>query len=254
MKKLDRYAKTDADRILLRKTEDMFKKSERTYSAVYSGFLTPAEQTLIASVPELRQQIAFTGGYDEAERRLLRVTADEYSSDSGAPLLLYCAQITDRSGTVTHRDVLGALMGLGIKRETIGDIAVKGNRVYFFCLLSVAEYIALNLTKIGRYTVSLSQEENPLDFAPEKVPFSANVSSLRLDCVAAECFGLSRTKAAGLIRSGEVSVNWLAVCDPSRELHEGDRISLRGRGKAELGEITGTSKKGRLFVTLLKYR
>lgn len=248
-----KYTDNTDEKILLRKIDDLLKRSEKTYTVLYSHFLTPAEQILISEVDEFFGAVTFDGGYEDAERRICRVQTAEYEQDNGIPFLLYKARITAAQPEFSHRDVLGSLMGLGIKREMIGDIIVNGNDALFLCDKSVASYIEINLEKIGRYKVEISAaalEEIP---APKTVRKTINVSSPRLDSICAECFGLSRTKAAEFIRKGLVSIDW-KVCDNlSRELKGGEKISMRGKGKVKYIGITGTSKKGRAFAEIEKY-
>ena len=93
---------------------------------MYSAFLTPAEQSLIMRVDEFFGCISFDGGTEEAERRLCRIRTDEYQPDDGAPIALLSVAVTDTSAEISHRDVLGSLMGLGIRRDMIGDIFAAG--------------------------------------------------------------------------------------------------------------------------------
>ena len=237
---------------MLRRIADLSNKSSRNYCAVYSDFLTPAQQALIASVNEFYGLVSFTGGYEDAERRVCRVSCSEYDSDRGAPIVLFSVNAASKDAVLGHRDVLGSLMGLGIKRGMIGDILPNGRSPQFFCLEQSAEFIEFNLKKIGHHNVTLTRSDTALILPPEYSEFSINVSSMRLDCICAECFGISRTKAADQIKHGSVSLNWLAVTDPSHEVKPADKISLLGRGKIEISEITGTSKKGRLFVKVRK--
>lgn len=246
-----KYTDKDEEKILLRKIYDCLQKSEKTYTAVYSHFLTPAEQTLIGAVDEFRGFVQFVGGYEDAERRLCRVSENEYCQDDGVPIKLY--KVHAPQADFSHRDILGSLMGLGIKREMVGDIQADGETAYFFCHQSVATFIEVNLKKIGRNHITLSESNSAVMAEPKTIDKNINVSSLRLDSVSAECFGLSRTKAAECIRQGLVSVNWLICTDTAKELKSGDKISLRGKGKARIGEVSGISKKGRLFVDIQVY-
>lgn len=246
-----KYTTNDEEKILLRKISDIIAKSEKTYSAVYSHFLTPAEQTLIASVREFRGYITFYGGYDDAERRLCRAAENEYCNDGGAPIRLY--SVTVPNAELSHRDILGSLMGLGIKREMVGDIIINEGGAQFFCHNSVSEFVEVNLKRIGRYNVEVVQSKLSEIPSPKTENATINVSSMRLDSIAAECFRLSRTKAADFIAKGAVSLNWLVCTDTSKEVKTGDKISMRGRGKVEIADILGTSRKGRLFVNVKKY-
>lgn len=248
-----KYAKNEEEKIIIRKISDLIRKSEKTYSVVYSHFLTPAEQTLLSQVDEFFGKIEFEGGYKDAERRLCRIKTDEYCSDEGMPVTLYSVKTSDKNAVFSHRDILGSLMALGIKREMIGDIITNANSAQFFCHSSVSDFVAVSLTKIGHYGIEVSQSTFSEISEPVRKPANINVSSMRLDCISAECFGLSRTKCAEYIKKGLVSVNWLICTDVSREIKPQDKISMRGKGKTEIIGISGTSKKGRLFVDILKY-
>ena len=95
---------------------------------LYSHFLTPAEQGVIAEQNFRNGTVSFVGGYEDAERRLCRLCAEEYCADNGAPVILYHITATARDAVISHRDVLGSLMGLGIKREMIGDILAGSSK------------------------------------------------------------------------------------------------------------------------------
>ncbi len=248
----DRYTSDKDEKLLLRRLSDLLSSSERSYTTVYSAFLDPAQISLAAGVREFGGMIDFVGGYDGAERCLARLRANEYCEEVEPPIVLITARATDKSAVLSHRDVLGALMGLGIKREMIGDILPNGNAPQFFCHRSVSEHILLTLDKISRYSAVLTVSDRAELCEPEYERKEVNVSSMRLDCIAAEAFSLSRTKAAEQIKKGQVFVNWKEQTDPSFELKTGDKLSMRGKGKTEVGELKGTSKKGRLFIELLK--
>ncbi len=247
----EKYTNDSEQKILLRRIGDMLSRSEKTYSAVYSGFLTRAEQTLISSVEELKGYISFDGGYENAERRICRVGYEEYCADDGLPVKIYSAEAS--GGELSHRNVLGSLMGLGIKRNMIGDIVTEGNTAYFFCCNAVSDFIEFNLKRIGKYYVSVSREEHFIQSAVKTRLITASVASMRFDCVCAECFGLSRIRAADCIERGEASLNWLVCTDKSVRVSAGDKISVRKKGKAEVSNICGTSKKGRIFLEIKKY-
>ncbi len=249
----EQYTHQAEEKMLLRKIKDLIDRSERSYQVLYSHFLTPAEQMLISRVDEFLGKISFVGGYEDAERRMCRIQTAEYEEDKGAPLTLYSAELTASDAEISHRDVLGSLLGLGVKREMIGDILVSQHTALFFCDDTVAAYIEMNLERISRYRVQLHQAVLSELPQPEKEKAVINISSPRLDSICAECFHISRSKAADAIRKGLVSVNW-QVCDQvARELKGGEKIALRGKGKVMYLGITGTSKKGRCFAGIERY-
>lgn len=241
------------EKILLRKAEDMLRRAEKSYKVIYSHFLNPAEQTVLAGEDAFYGVLSFYGGYPDAERRLACFLTSEFADDDGLPIILFEAKITDPEAEISHRDVLGTLMGLGIKREMIGDIMVQDTKAFFFCHQSVAEYLEINMKKIGRYRIELKQTNVETLPAPKMETITVNVSSMRLDSLCGECFGLSRTKAGELIEKGLVTVNWLVCDNKSREIKPEDKIAVRGKGKICIIGVTGTSKKGRLFVDVAKY-
>ena len=144
-----------------------------------------------------------------------------------------------------HRDFLGAILALGIRREFLGDILVSGDTAYFFCLPTVAKHILLSLDRIGKYGVSV--EEVPLTLVPAPVRETQDVSftvkSMRLDAVAAGMFGLSRTAMAELIEQRAVTLNYRECLKIDAGISEGDTVSVRGRGKGQIKSCGGVSAR-----------
>ena len=154
-------------------------------------------------------------------------------------------------GSPGHRDYLGAILGLGIERDRIGDILLFDDYAYVLCLSTVASAITQNLDKVGRTSVKAEMIALSNVPVPERrvKNISFTVKSLRLDAVTGDMFGISRTTAAELIRIGAVSLNY-SVCEkPDAPVREGDILSVRGKGKGRISEIGGRSKKDRLFVS-----
>jgi len=246
----EKYTSDSEEKILIRKINDLITKSRKEYSVTYSHFLDPAQQSLLSRIEEFYGYISFEGGYEDAERRLCRICTDEYCTDNGAPIVLLKAVIPARSGEPTHREILGSIMGTGIKREMVGDILPNKNEPVFFCHSLSAQHLELELKKIGRANAEISRCTLTDIPEPKLKEKQINVSSMRLDCIAAEGFGMSRSKAAEYIKKGVVAVNWIITPDPSKEIKTGDKISLRGKGKIRIGEISGLSKKGRIFLKI----
>ena len=235
---------------LIRRAEDLAAQCEKRGSVTSTRFLTPAEGAALEKWAKHADARALLfGGYDGAERRVgffLPTWMDEADFD-GADYL--CAP--------GHRDWLGAALGLGIGREWLGDILVDGSRAVIFCLPSVRQHLLLNLDKAGRCGVKL--REIPLgevrlpERAMEERVFS--VQSPRLDAVCAGTFRISRTAAAQAIAAGLVALNYEPCLKADAAVHDGDILSLRGRGKAAVLDAAGrASKKGRHFVKIGLYR
>ena len=156
---------------------------------------------------------------------------------------------------LTHRDVLGSLMGLGIDRSKFGDVIVQQGGAQIMVDESVADFVIQNFTKIAMVSVSVEAIELS-DIAPKEEKIKevrTTVASLRLDAVASSGFSVSRTKLVSAINAGLLQVNWQPAKGASQEVKEGDVISMRGRGRMKVEAITGTSRKGRIGVYLKRF-
>ena len=197
----------------------------------------------------------YFGGYPGAERQMLGLLA-EYDSQESFPISCLKIQIKTGLGKpLSHRDFLGALLGLGIERDTMGDIIVKPFGAYIIAKDSMIEYISYSLTGIGRYQ---SVEMTKMDLSalevepPEVKEIHATVASLRTDAVIAVGFGISRTTGLKLIQNDKATCNGVLVSQ-SYTLKEGDIMTLRGYGKIKLKAINGKTKKDRLHICIEKY-
>ena len=236
---------------LLKRARDLAERCERSGTVCVSGFLSPAEQyelqTRLGYIP---CGLVFHGGGDNCERAAAFFLPD-YMTEEMLDLSEYiCAmKLKAYFGQPGHRDYMGALLGMGIGREWLGDIQVEGDTAYVFCMKSVLRHL-LSIEKAGRYTVKASQV--PLEEVParkvETESLSFSVMSPRLDAVAAGLFHLSRTEAAKQIAAGNVSLNYAQCLKADCAVKEGDILSLKGKGKGSISGMGGTSRKGRLFV------
>ena len=241
--------------LLLSRMEDLAKKALKTGCAA-SKFLTPAEAHGVSEYfMYKRVNLSFDGGFADAERvRAVFLNPDwgKYNRDALFSALMFEFRAQD---TLGHRDVLGALMALGIERDTIGDIVITGNSAVTVCLPELSGYIMDNLSKAGRVGISIkdiSLDELPL--RQEELNIKTDtVASQRLDAILSAAFGLSRAKASELINTGNVSLDYQACMQPAKEVSEGALLSVRGLGRAKLLEIGGISRKGRIFVRIGLY-
>ena len=156
---------------------------------------------------------------------------------------------------LSHRDFLGALMSLGIERETVGDILVDNGRTVVFLKSEIKNYVVSQIFKIGNIGVTISDAnilKLPAGNKTEELSFI--VSSMRIDNIVAAICSLSREKTKALILSGNVSVNFLENKNVSFNLRSGDKIVIRGKGKYILNNILGTTKKGRIKISVVHFR
>jgi len=208
----------------------------------------------------------FYGGYDDAERCIAVFLPDyleEYRTasdlakmpDSENPLTVIRAVTAKGSRQLTHRDYLGSLLSLGIKREVTGDILVRENGADIIVLNELADFLLLNYEKAGRTGLTLSRVPVSELMMPETrtEEIRESVASMRLDNIVSAAFGLSRQKAADAINAGIVFVNNSVLDKPDKPISEGDKVVLRGKGKIVIKELAGKSRKDRLYVIFERY-
>lgn len=252
------------DRLLLAQLEDKLDRCRREYRMVHSHFLDPRQRALAANRFQNHRELAAGGmqcvahgGYPDAERVILLFLPDYLSlplSPEEDPLSLL--RLTQKGQqTLSHRDYLGALTGLGVKREIAGDILVRENGADLIVLSEMADYLAANFEQAGRVTLTARKLLLSDLILPEgrREEFRDTVASLRLDNLVAAAFSISRSDAAEAIQRGLVSVNSLILQKPDAPVREGDRIVSRGKGKVLLAQVGGTTKKGRISVTLERF-
>ena len=228
---------------------DLAKLSERRETAEFSAFLNLRERELaLQAAARFSVETTLFGGYPEAERVVLR-TAPLGTKPGGFPIR---ALDFASSVPVTHRDVLGSILALGISRDPIGDILVSRDGFRVFVMEGIADFIASGLKKAGKASVRYSPGTDMGGKATIEEN-SGTVSSPRLDGVVAELAGCSRGSAEELITSGRVSVNHMTVEKPSYTVETGDVISVRGKGKFKVEDMGGISRKGRVIIKYGRY-
>ena len=220
----------------LRHLLDLIARSERTGKWCYSGFLSQAEQEDLLRCPEAAGASYFlTGGYEDAERKILAAGNEEEAGPAEPPIRVIAVEPRSRrfAEELTHRDYLGAILGLGIERNMTGDILIRDGQAWFFCLESVADLLTANLEQVRRTAVkaTLSAPDIP-ELQPRYMTLKLNVASERLDAVTAAFAGVSRGQADALFAAEKVFVNGRVTTDKGARLKEGDILTVRGVGKA----------------------
>ena len=234
---------------------DLIEIALRDGEPVRTDFLDPHEQRvaagLIESVPEASYRSY--GGYHAAERKRLLIFPHFYLVELlEDPVSAIDVTVKNRFEELTHRDFLGALLGTGISRSKIGDVLVTGRGCQAVVAEESAAYILGALDRVGRSPVEVAEIDlERLEVPPERVKeIKTTVASLRLDAVASSGFGTSRTKMAREIKAERVKVNWVTVRDPAHGVKEGDVLSIRGRGRVVVEEVSDKTRKGRINVLL----
>ena len=225
----------------------------------YTDFLNLNEQNIfLTKVMPIMPQIIYSswGGYDNAERTIFCFRSEDAFLEPKYPLhIIRIAPINSKfSDILTHRDYLGALSHLGIKREKIGDIIIDNHMAYVFLHEHIKEFVLDELRKV-KHTYVSCEEITDINFKiePSLKQITGFVSSVRLDGVLSVAFKESRTKLTDYIRSKKVFVNSKLMENNSYVLKEGDVVSVRGMGKFIFQGIEKQSKKGRYCITVQKY-
>lgn len=221
-------------------------------------FLDPRQQYIAQSVVggEHDVQLYLFGGYEDAERKRALIVPDyvQPENDQFNLTLLTIEYSPTFSKKLKHRDVLGSILGLGLKREKFGDVILTDDGQQVLVTNNIAEYVQLQLRQIGKTSVTCSATEWSQLLTPEeKWNFrSTTVSSFRLDALLADILRLSRAKTAQLIKLGRVKVNWKVEDQPSVTLEEGDHLSVKGYGRFLFAEFEKETKKNKYRVQVAK--
>ena len=255
---IEKIARTSEDRLLLAKLWDKVNAGIRRNIPAHTNFLSPREQEMATYLFGQPEGLYSFGGYEDAERKMLIFLPDYLEETSlweeECPCL--CLRATFYQGdNPSHRDFLGALMGAGVARETLGDICVGEKSCDFFVTQEIAPYILQNFTSAGRTRLHL--EQIPLAHAqipePEVKEIRDTLASLRLDSIVSSGFRIGRSLAAQHIQTGKVAVDGLPCEKPDKLIAEGSKVSLRGLGKIRLAQVNGKTKKDRISVVIHRY-
>ncbi len=258
---LNKAAQSEEERLLLARVLDKLELTRTRNIPSHTGFLSPQERAAVEALLNLcgHPRHLFFGGFEGAERTVCAFLPDwqepeDWLAGEDCPVRALRASFPAGAG-LTHRDFLGAVLGLGLDREKLGDLLVGEGQCDLLLLAELEDFLLLHLDQAGRYRLKLA----PVALAqltPPQVQVRTvrdTVSSLRLDAVAASGFSLSRGKAADLISSGRFQLNHRECVKPDRAVAEGDVLSCRGLGKCVVREVGGPSKKGRIMLVLERY-
>lgn len=243
------------ERILSRLT-DLQNRCIRQNRPCFLGFLDDFQQKVCQNA--LRKSTLscrFYGGWEDAERVFLGLSPWEEAGLADGDFPIRCVEaVYRRQDKPEHRDFLGAILALSLKREAVGDILVEEGKTRIFLTSPAAEVVLTQLVQVGRVGVVCRE---PLSWGKTAerrfTEVEGSVSSLRLDCVVAFLGNLSRSAAAELIARGQVSIDGQPVENGARAVELKEKISIRGTGKFIYDQQPGISKKGKLRVRFLKY-
>ena len=255
---IDKIAKNPEDRLLLAKLWDKVSAGIRKNIPANTCFLSPRELEMARFLFGEEPGLYTFGGYEDAERKMLVYLPDyleyAYLYEDDSPLTCLRATFFEED-SLSHRDFLGALMGAGIARETVGDICVGKGYCDFFVTEEIAPYIEQNFLSAGRTRVHISR----IPLCQAQIPeaevkeIKDTVASLRLDSIISSGFRIGRSLAAQHIHAGKAAIDGLPCEKPDKPVSEGMKISVRGLGKIKLQAINGKTKKDRISVIIHRY-
>lgn len=255
---IEKIAQSGEDRLLLAKLWDKINAGMRKNIPANTCFLSPRELEMANYLFGTPEGLYAFGGYGDAERKML-IFLPEYLEESAlweedSPCVCLRA-VFYQGDSPSHRDFLGALMGAGIGRETVGDICVDKGSCDFFVTAEIAPYLLQNFTSAGRTKLHLQQI--PLQAAnipePEVTEIKDTLASLRLDSVISSGFRIGRSLAAQYVSAGKAAIDGLPCEKPDKQVSQGMKISVRGLGKLRLYSVNGPTKKGRISVVIHRY-
>ena len=255
---IEKIAQNAEDKVLLAKLWDKIHIGLRKNIQSNTCFLSPRELEMARFLFGDLEGLHRFGGYEGAERQMLIYLPDYLDANAltadDSPLVCLRAMFYEGDNP-NHRDFLGALMGAGIARETVGDICVGQGSCDFFVTAEIAPYVLQNFTGAGRTKLHL--EKIPLSEVsvpePETKEIRDTLASLRLDSVISAGFRVGRSAAAQYVTSGRAAINGLPCEKPDKAVEEGANISVRGLGKILLRTVNGQTKKGRISVIIDRY-
>lgn len=251
----------DAEHRLMRRVEELCNLARSRGIPRYTGFLSDREQVLARAAANRAgcDCIRFWGGYPGAERQVLCIELPEAWQQDPVACLRITAHLAAGQAAPQHRDLLGAVLGLGIERVCLGDIRPDPDAPgtsYLFLMEDKVEFVAANLFEAGRTRVSAEPCDTPPETVlaePEREIRQGTVSSLRADSVLGAMLHISRGQAAALISEGRVEVGHVPLRSAHEPVFEGDLFTVRGKGRFRLCEVGGKSRSDRTFIRFFQY-
>lgn len=235
----------------VKRINDIAELSIRQQRLLITPFLTPQEQSIVEKVIGHSLYVSVDGGYEGAQ--MCRMGLCPFEVSEALPVVLLHATYKQIHRKLTHRDVLGAMMHIGIERDQFGDIVIQDSDIYIVVKEELAYFIMQEVSQIANLTVSFSIYEGTIKNEQTIAYKIHSLSSLRLDCVVAACAHVSRTKAEALIKGKLVKVNHMPLEDCKCLCNNNSTVSIRGYGRFHLKITDRMSKKGRYIVEIGTY-
>lgn len=256
--------KNEEDKLLVSKMLDKIELCSKRNKIQSTDFLDARQKLLLEKILKSNkiENYSIFGGFEEAERTAIIFYPEKWNKEiveKNYPSVMQVIEIllpNDLKGKYTHRDYLGGLMKLGLKREKIGDIVVWKEGAHIIVLNEIVPFLEQHLSTLTRFQksqISIKRMDEIHKCIINKEEIEIIVSSTRLDNIVSELCKTSRTKAEEIIKAERVFVNYEVVTKDSKTINVGDKITIRGKGKFEIIEQVGNTKKGRYILRVEKY-
>ena len=255
---LTKHLNNPQDRYLAMKLIDKIEMSMKNSTITYTDFLDPYQMNMGIQIINQYFSISYfsDGGFQHAERKILIIHPEYLSLENFENPLRAIEIFGDFNKTdLSHRDFLGSILGLGIKREKTGDIYISDGKVALIVYKEVCDYIISNLHQVGKYKIT-AHHISMDDISEPEEKFKlihSTVQSLRLDAILSVGFEESRSAITKKVNHDRVKVNWKPVNNPSYLVNCGDIISYKGLGRIQFVEMLGKSKKDRIKITIKRF-
>lgn len=256
--------KKQEDKILLAQILDKIEFSKQREKLEYTDFLDMYQVSLVKSFMkkiDFENYILY-GGFENSERNVLIIYPDKYNLniiEKNYSKIIKVIRITlndEEKGKYSHRNYLGGIVKLGMKREKVGDILVSDDGADILVKEETAETLKQELGTLTRFEnarIEIVELENVREQEIKLEELSIIVPSLRLDNFVSDLAKTSRSKAAQIIDSERVFINGQNETKASKQIKLGDVITIRGKGRFVVKEFSGTTRSGRTVVKVEKY-
>lgn len=266
MKKIDILSeyKKQEDKILLAKVLDKIEFCKTKNKIEYTDFLDMYQLGLIKNFLDKMNinNYIFYGGYENAERKILIIYPENYTEqmiEKNYSKIFKVIRIElpiDLEGKYSHRDYLGGVIKIGIIRDKIGDILVDKTGADIIAICDVETFLVQNLSSLNRFSMAKITSENISALKiteSKKEEIKIIVASLRLDNFVSELARCSRNKAVEIINAERVFINYQCETKKTKQIKQGDTITIRGKGRFVIKEMIGNTRSGRYVVLIEKF-
>ena len=252
------------DKILLAQVSDKIEMCENKNKIEYTNFLDLAQIELVQNYIDklkIENYISY-GGYEQSERKLFVIYPEKFNSTVVEKNLVSIVKIVriqlpdELKGKYAHRDYLGAVIKLGVKREKVGDIIVDNDGADIIVEKDISKFLLENLSGLTRFSkskITIEKIDNLRTVEVRREEREIIVSSLRLDNVISELARCSRNKALDIINMERVFVNFQCETKKTKQIKTGDMVTIRGQGRFYIKELVGQTKSGRVIVKIEKF-